>query len=285
MSLPARAVIRARIDLSVDHNEDGSWRSGVYGYFVDILVPSCLHHLPSLPAVAAMARAVYRNARPDIVRLHRIDGDSGKPRRADRFALRRDFHRPLLPGPTTILRTKEHRRRRRACSHIHVVRIHRIDTDGPDIVGIECRVDVLPVRSAIFAAIEPSLGAGKEVGGSFWIHCYATHGSFVGKPAPRPDARPCLSVVFAPHYTLPDSANDDRHVFHSSLLDLIGFKLFERLERLERLELERFPYTPITIRVPTLLGTKAFGNSRAIKWVARQPVQCSGTMISGLNSF
>src|SRR5262249_49533503 len=142
MSLPARAVIRARIDLSVDHNEDGSWRSGVYGYFVDILVPSCLHHLPSLPAVAAMARAVYLKARPDIVRLHRIDGDSGKPRRADRFALRRDFHRPLLPGPTTILRTKEHRRRRRACSHIHVVPIPRISPDSPPLLVLPPHIDL-----------------------------------------------------------------------------------------------------------------------------------------------
>src|SRR5262249_16121382 len=232
-----------------------------------------------------MARAVYLKARPDIVRLHRIDGDSGESRRADCLALCRDFHRPLVPSPTPIFRAKHHRRRRRAGSHIHVVRIHRIDPDGPDIVGIERRVDVLPVRSAIFAAIKSSFRAGKEVSGSFWIHCYATHGSLVGKPTTWPDASPGLSVVFAAHDTLPDSANNDRHVFHSSLLDLIGFKLFERLERLDRLELERFPYTPITIRVPTLLGRKAFGNSCAIKWVARQPVQCSGTTMSGLNSF
>src|SRR5262249_56635395 len=115
MSLPARAVIRARIDLSVDHNEDGSWRSGGYGYVVDILVSGCLHQLPGLPAVAAMARAVYLKARPDIVRLHRIDGDSGESRRANRLALCRDFHRPLVPSPTPIVRAKHHRPRLHAC--------------------------------------------------------------------------------------------------------------------------------------------------------------------------
>src|SRR5262249_14085617 len=224
MSLPACALIGARINFSVDHNEDGSRRSRGYGHIVDILVPGRLHQLPSLPTVAAMARAVYLKARPDIVRFHRIDGDSGESRRANRLALCRDFHRPLVPSPTPIFRPKHHRRRRRAGSHIHVVRIHRVDSDGPDIVGIECRVDVLPVRSAIFAAIESSFRTGKKISGSFWIHCYESHRGFVSESTTWPYASPGLSVVFAAHDALPDSANDDRHVSHKSLL------IFTRLE-------------------------------------------------------
>src|SRR5262245_39679720 len=109
MSLPARAVIRAGINLSVDHDEDGSRRSRGYGYIVDILVPGRLHQFPGLPAIAAMARAVYLKAHPNIVRLHRIDGNASESRRADGFALCRDFHRPLLPSSATVLGTKKHR--------------------------------------------------------------------------------------------------------------------------------------------------------------------------------
>src|SRR5262249_44319004 len=219
MSFPARAVIRTRINLSVDHDEDGSRRSRGHGHIVDIFVSGCLHQLPSRPTVAAMARAVYLKAHPNIVRFHRIDGDAGESRRADGFALRRDFHRPLLPGPTAILRTKEHRRRRRASSYVHVVGIHRIDADGPDIVRIERRVDILPVRSPIFAAIQPSLCPCKEVGGSFWIHCYATHGGLVGKSTTWPDASPGLSVVLAAHDTLPDRSDDNCYILHGASLN------------------------------------------------------------------
>src|SRR5262245_18717232 len=137
MSLPACAVIRARINLSVDHNEDGSRRSRGHGYIVNILAPGGLHQVPGLPAVAAMARAVHLKTHPNIVGFHRIDGNAGESRRADRLALRSDFHRPLLPGPAAILRTKEHSWRRRAGSYIHVVLIHLIDSDGPDIMGIK----------------------------------------------------------------------------------------------------------------------------------------------------
>ena len=45
------------------------------------------------------------------------------------------------------------------------------------------------------------------------------------------------------------------------------------------------PHDPITIIVPTLFGTNASGNSRAIKCVAFQPVQCCGTMTLKLNSL
>src|SRR5262249_47490157 len=179
MSLPACAVIGARINFSVDHNEDGSRRSRGYGHIVDILVPGRLHQVPGLSPVAAMACAGYLKARPDIVWLPPIDGGSGGSRGATRPPPCRRFPPPRVPSPTPIFRAEHHRRRRRAGSHIHVVRIHRVDSDGPDIVGIECRVDVLPVRSAIFAAIEASLRPGKEVGGSFWVHCYATHRSLV----------------------------------------------------------------------------------------------------------
>src|SRR4249919_2850994 len=104
---------------------------------MDVLTAGHLHQLPGFPAIAAMARAVYLKTYPDVFRLHRIDSYSGESRRTDSLALRCDFYRPLLPSPTTVLRTKKHRRRWRAGSDEHVVRVHRINPDRPDIIGIE----------------------------------------------------------------------------------------------------------------------------------------------------
>jgi hypothetical protein len=50
-------------------------------------------------------------------------------------------------------------------------------------------------------------------------------------------------------------------------------------------ELGAGPQPLMTKVVPTLFGTKASGKSRAIMWVARQPVQCCGTTILGPKSL
>src|SRR5215467_2769579 len=106
MGFPSRPVIRARMNLAVDHNEDRPRRSQGHGHVVDILVAGLLDQLPGLPAVAAMARAVHLKARPNIVWLHWVNGNAGKPRRADSLAFSRDLHWPLVPSPPAFLRAK-----------------------------------------------------------------------------------------------------------------------------------------------------------------------------------
>ena len=168
-----------------------------------------------------------------MIRLQRIDGDAGESRRADRFALGRDFDRPLLPALTAVLRAKKHRRRRRAGADKYVVWIHRIDADRPDVIRIERRVEVLPVGAAILAAIQPSFRACEENIVLLRMHRDATHRSFIGKSAARPDARPSLSIVFAPHDALPDRADDNRYILHDSSSDdlnyLNGLNFFDPL--------------------------------------------------------
>src|SRR5207247_8384301 len=165
----------------------------------------------------AVARAVYFEADPNIIRLNRIDGDAGDSRRADGLALRRDFHRPPLPTPASVLRTEDHRRRRRAGPDKHVFRIYRVDPYRPDIMGIERRVDVLPFGSRILAAIQPSFRTGEKNIVLLRMHRDTTHRSFVGKPTARPNARPGLAIIFTPHDALPDSTNDDCYLFHDYL--------------------------------------------------------------------
>src|SRR6266508_5328298 len=131
--LPALAVIRARVNFAVGHDENRFRRAGGHGNVMNVAAPGNFDDAPCVAAVAAVARAVHFEAYPDIIRLHGIDGDTSHPRCADGFALRRHFNRPLLPSPAAVLRTKDHRRRWRTGSDKHVVRIYRIDAYRPDI--------------------------------------------------------------------------------------------------------------------------------------------------------
>src|SRR4030095_6968039 len=100
------------------------------------------------------------------------------------------------------LRAKKHCRRRRAGADKYVVWIHRIDTDRPDVMRIERRVEVFPVSAAILAAVQPSFGAREENIVLLRMHRDATHRSLVGKSTARPEARPRLFIFFALHYAL-----------------------------------------------------------------------------------
>src|SRR6516164_10611544 len=97
-----------------------------------------------------------------MIRLERIDGDSGESRGPDGFALRRNLHWTLFPSLATVLRTKQHGRGRRPCADKHVIGIYRIDADGPDIMRVQRRVDIFPVRAAVVTSVESPLRSGKK---------------------------------------------------------------------------------------------------------------------------
>src|SRR5439155_658278 len=105
--------------------------------------------------------------------------NAGNSRCANVLALRSDLRRPLLPVLSAIGRAKYGRRRGRAASRKHDFRIDRIDGQCPEIVGIERRIDELPVHSRILAAIEPFLRARDENVGLARVHGNTTHRGFV----------------------------------------------------------------------------------------------------------
>src|SRR5262245_55767733 len=101
--LPTPAVVRARVNLAIDDDEDCLWRPCGHGDVVNVTAAGHFDDFPCLAAVAAVARTVHFETGPDMIRFHWVHGDAGETRRADRFALCRHFHGTLVPGSAAIL--------------------------------------------------------------------------------------------------------------------------------------------------------------------------------------
>src|SRR5262249_17271329 len=146
---------------------------------------------------------------PDIVAIHRVNGNARDARNANVGAFISDGGRLLLPAFATISRAEDLGGTGRAGPGKENFWIEGINRNGPDSVRVQRRINLFPARPRVVAAIQALIGAGVD---DFWpprvVRQHAHHGVRMHALV-NPDALPGLPTIVTPHDPLTNSAGEN----------------------------------------------------------------------------